>query len=281
MKKSRFSETQIVSILNEVESGLRVDEVCRKHGISTGTYYNWKSKYGAPLLTRSLTRALKKTTIHPSVKTRGSEFHRRSGQLPQSLADLFQATPDSGASLSATPLAEDQETLTADADQLGDAVRGETIFRQKGAACASCHAIGSAGPEIGPNLVAVGSAATTNYMIQSILEPNAAIAEHYENHLFTMTDGSVRMGVITFKSEKEVVNCDSAQARKEIRLPAAQIKSEQTLPSLMPAGLADQLSSRQDFLDLVKFLSVLGQPGDFANNESPIIRKWQLLPAEA
>lgn len=46
MKKSRFSETQIVSILKEVENGLKVDEVCRKHGISPGTYYNWKSKYG-------------------------------------------------------------------------------------------------------------------------------------------------------------------------------------------------------------------------------------------
>ena len=32
--------------LNEVEAGLKVDAVCRKHGISTGTYYNWKSKYG-------------------------------------------------------------------------------------------------------------------------------------------------------------------------------------------------------------------------------------------
>ena len=46
MKKSRFSETQIVSILKEVEAGLKVDDICRKHGISTGTYYNWKSKYG-------------------------------------------------------------------------------------------------------------------------------------------------------------------------------------------------------------------------------------------
>jgi len=46
MKKTQFTETQIVGVLKEVEAGLKVDEVCRKHGISPGTYYNWKSKYG-------------------------------------------------------------------------------------------------------------------------------------------------------------------------------------------------------------------------------------------
>ncbi len=46
MRKSRYSEEQIIRVLQEVESGKLVQEVCRDHGIATGTYYNWKSKYG-------------------------------------------------------------------------------------------------------------------------------------------------------------------------------------------------------------------------------------------
>jgi putative transposase len=46
MKKSKFTETQIVSILKEADAGRPVREICRQHGISDATYYNWKSKYG-------------------------------------------------------------------------------------------------------------------------------------------------------------------------------------------------------------------------------------------
>ena len=44
--KKRFTEEQIICVLKEAEAGMKVAELCRKHGISEPTYYNWKSKYG-------------------------------------------------------------------------------------------------------------------------------------------------------------------------------------------------------------------------------------------
>ncbi len=46
MKKSRFTETQIVNILRQYEQGKKVSELCREHGLSEQTFYNWKAKYG-------------------------------------------------------------------------------------------------------------------------------------------------------------------------------------------------------------------------------------------
>ena len=46
MKRKRFTESQIFKILKEAETGITITDLCRKHGISDATFYNWRSKYG-------------------------------------------------------------------------------------------------------------------------------------------------------------------------------------------------------------------------------------------
>jgi putative transposase len=73
MKRSRFTETQVVSILKEADAGMQVKEVCRKHGISEATYYSWKSKYGG---------------MEASDLKRMKELEREISQLKRMYADM-------------------------------------------------------------------------------------------------------------------------------------------------------------------------------------------------
>jgi len=73
MKRARFTETQIVAVLKEADSGVPVKDVCRKHGISDATYYNWKSKYGG---------------MEASDLKKMKELERELGQLKRMYADM-------------------------------------------------------------------------------------------------------------------------------------------------------------------------------------------------
>lgn len=73
MKKSRFTESQIVSILNQQHTGQRVKEICREHGISYATFYKWKAKYGG---------------MGVSELTRMKELEAENARLKRMYADL-------------------------------------------------------------------------------------------------------------------------------------------------------------------------------------------------
>ena len=73
MKKSRFTEEQIIAILKEQDQGSKVADICRKHGLSDQTFHNWKKKYGG--LTVDELRRMK-------------ELEQENSRLKRAVADL-------------------------------------------------------------------------------------------------------------------------------------------------------------------------------------------------
>ena len=73
MKQNRFTESQIVSILKQQEAGAKVMDICREHGISDATFYNWKAKYGG---------------MAPSQLKRLKELEEENARLTRMYADL-------------------------------------------------------------------------------------------------------------------------------------------------------------------------------------------------
>ena len=73
MKKSRFSEAKIISVLARNERGEKVKDLCREHGISDATFYNWKAKYGG-LSVSQLKRLKELETENSQLKSMYSEL---------------------------------------------------------------------------------------------------------------------------------------------------------------------------------------------------------------
>jgi putative heme-binding domain-containing protein len=138
----------------------------------------------------------------------------------------------------------------------------------------ACHAIGGAGGQVGPDLSSIGASAQTDYLVDSILLPSKAIKEGFHSLRLVTLNDQVVLG-IKVREVNGVVVLRTAED-KEISIPVKDIAERTEAKSLMPEGLADTLS-KQEFADLVRFLTELGKIGPYAPSKARVVRRWQAI----
>ena len=144
----------------------------------------------------------------------------------------------------------------------GDPCRGAIVFYQPHLLCASCHVKGERGEGLGPDLATLDKSIPGFELVEAILEPSKTIRKGYEAIAVVTRDGKTTAGRLIEETPDAVVIREAAPDGKAIRIARAQIDERHVNgPSLMPKGLVNQLGSRQDFLDLVRYLIEIAQRG--------------------
>lgn len=164
--------------------------------------------------------------------------------------------------------------IIEEATEKGDPVRGEVIYRQARLQCVRCHAIGQSGGAIGPNLVSLGGSSTPEYILQSLIDPNAKLKEGFQTLAVLTDDGRVISGLQRARTDTELrlVMADGT----EQTLATDSIESINPGRSIMPAGLVDTLTE-QELVDLTRFLMELGRSPKFTVDTAPRVRNWSVL----
>jgi putative heme-binding domain-containing protein len=142
----------------------------------------------------------------------------------------------------------------------GDAGRGAVLFFQPFLTCARCHDA-EAGTQLGPDIAQAGREATVEYLIESVLHPSKVIKKGYATHTVSTTDGRILTGLIAEDPLGTLTLIDPAGG-KRVTIIAANVDQHRvdTL-SLMPEGLVNLLSDRQQFLDLARYLIEIAEGG--------------------
>lgn len=167
------------------------------------------------------------------------------------------------------------KTLAATVLTEGDVERGQLVFRRGDLSCLKCHSISGAGGNIGPDLSAIGPSNPIDYLVQAVLEPDAAVKEHYATQVVITTEGLIATGIVADENDDRLVLRTAEGVDRSI--PKADVELREKGNSLMPKGLV-KFMTRQEFVDLVRFLAELGKPGTpYAVRSTPTVQRWRRL----
>lgn len=137
----------------------------------------------------------------------------------------------------------------------GDAEAGLRVYLHKAeVSCVRCHAIKGSGGIVGPALDTLAIRKDRQYLLESIVEPNKAIAQGYETVVISLKNGKTVTGVLRASAGGKMTLVTAEGT--EMTIPAADIEEHDRGPSAMPADLVNKLT-RRELRDLVEFLASL------------------------
>jgi putative heme-binding domain-containing protein len=226
-----------------------------------------------------LAAALKDKKLPPAVATAGVQKSSITGGDTKALVEALTIAGGLQPVMALTP--EQLTQMMAEVKSAGDPARGELVYRRAHLQCTVCHAIGAVGGIVGPDMVSLGASAPVDYIIESLLEPSKKIKEGYATTMLTTKTGGIHSGFLVRADDREVILRDATGKTESI--PANTVAKQENVPvSLMPPALTATLR-RDEFVDLVRFLSELGKEGGYKVQEDGTLRRWRTAqpPAEA
>ncbi|MDB6173388.1 MAG: rane-bound dehydrogenase domain protein [Chthoniobacteraceae bacterium] len=263
-----------ITQLNLQEGVTRAADVLPDILSETEALETWRAllqvKDAADLFAAKLPHALPKQVAAAGVRA-AREIGKRGDGLIKVLGPI--------GGVSSVPNAGPEVAQLIASGRAGDPARGELVYRRAGNGCVTCHAIGGAGGHVGPELTSLGASAPIDYIIESVINPNAKVKEGFNGITVTLKDGSMLSGIKARETPQELFLRDVSGAEQAV--VKTNITATQNVGSIMPPGLIDQLPE-QDRWDLYSFLAQLGKPGPFDASKGSVARLWTLYPgAEA
>jgi putative heme-binding domain-containing protein len=130
------------------------------------------------------------------------------------------------------------------------------------------------GGDIGPDLSAVGATSPVEHLVNSVLNPDQAIKEAFETKIVLTEQGRIYQGIVADRTSDALVLKDANG--KLTSIPISDIDEEIEGKSLMPKGLV-KFMTHAELIDLVRFLSMLGKPGEYAVRSTQRMQRWRVM----